>query len=332
MLKSLRIKFILYRLPITAALLLVILSFTPMRFLAMIGAIIFWAIYWPFGKSLSSILLRLALAFILTTCVVQLAGFGFWVLHIHFTVPAGVVIELIPPCLVLNKRRPIINIFNRNDVAALLIAIASMIILLWSGLHGGPLLQQLVRQSTTGYDGVQHISLTMSLYDNQGYLYGHFPKLANKIIYNNLASYPQGWSLSTSLWWHALTSNLSVRLQPAKVLLLYFSFLSLWFGVLVFLFCRLTLKLIEVIRGVVNGGAEVIGGLMFTLLAELMVLIGVPYNSFVSFYPALVFPLALTLFIIELLDDRDKRVKRSPAVFLISSLLLSGQVGPEVAI
>jgi hypothetical protein len=215
-------------------------------------------------------------------------------------------------------------ILNKNDVTALLVSGASVLILVVSSLHGGPLLPQLIRYATTGYDNTQHVSLTLSLYDNQGHVFGDFLPLANKVLYSNMPSYPQGWSMSTSIWWHAIDDNLDIRKDPGQVLALYMAFTLLWYGLLMFMLCRSILLLVESLRTKVTvvGRATAVG---LVVLAELLFGISLVVFGFASFYPALVFMLAIaTLAVLLFIEERDDSPR---SVALVYMTILAAGVG-----
>lgn len=310
------------------SLVLVVLSFTPLRAVAFIGCIILWALYWPFGKVISSFLLRLVLAFVLTSCFQQLTAGIFWLLRISYNIPAVTILELMvflvlvllrPASKFVLRKRTLVSL---NDVTALLVSLGSSMIIGFFMLHGGSHLQQLVRQVTTGYDNIQHVSLTQTLYEHQGYVYGSSDQIMKQVLYPNLASYPQGWSLNTSLLWHAVSSNAHIQSHPALVLALYVGSFFLWYTLIIYLMCRLILALVEALSGRSNGVMVHFGAAVFTGLAEVVFLVNVMYNGFASFLPSLLFPLALALLMLNLLAAK----KSTPLPFLIEGLLISGGI------
>lgn len=300
------------------------LAFTPFRLIPFAACIVLLGVYWPFSQKIDSLILRVALAFVLVTCLHELIGALFWAIHVKFTVPIAVGLELLIILWLKWKfgRSLKTRVITGSDITSLLVAFGSAAVIIAGGLHGGGLLPQLIRQITTGYDGTSHLSLVITNYDHEGYVYGAPDAVKQEIIYPKLSSYPQGWHLSTSLWWHSISSDLNIRLNPTKVLVLFYVFVFIWFVLVVYLFNRLMLYLAKVIRGKQLNGAAFIGSVAVTVLVELMALIGVIYNNFASFLPALALPLSITFLGIALFED--KKDKSQPGVFLISGLLIAG--------
>jgi hypothetical protein len=314
------------RFVLIAGLVIAILAFTPLRLVSMVAVLLLWTWYWPFSKFQDSWVLRLALAFALFTCSQQLIAMTCWALHVPATVPLVVIVQLVACLALVAARRKAwpavpVSIIRWKDATALAVAIGSVFAITFGAFHGGAPLQQLLRFVTTGYDNTQHVSLTMTLYENRGHVYGPVADTIEKTIFANMSSYPQGWSMSASLWWHGVTSHLDIQQSPGKVLALYAGMVILWYGLLVFLLCRLILQIAEIMRGKANGVAGYVGAIAFTCLVQLLFLVGLLTYGFASFYPALVLPLVLTFLLIELLQDRRNDI--APARFLIGGVMLA---------
>lgn len=300
------------------------LAFTPLRYISFATCVVLWGLYWPFGQKINSIILRAALAFVLVTCLQELIAALFWALRVEVTVPATVAIELtIVLWIKLRiKRAAKIKLVTTADVVSLIVALGSAAVLVAGALHGGKLLPQLIRQITTGYDGTNHLSLVLSDYDHGGYVYGAGNVVKQEIIYPKLSSYPQGWALTTSLWWRSIDSNLNIRVQPTKVLAFFYVAILFWYVVCVYLFNRLILYLAKIMRRKPLNVVEYVGSISLTLFVELLGLIGVVYNNFASFLPALVLPIAMTILVVNFFEE--PKHKKQPGVFLISGLLIGG--------
>ena len=312
---------------ILISILLLIISFTPLRLISMIGVIVLWALYWPFSKRINSFIFRLSLSFVLSMAFLQLVAVIFWLINIKFTIPVVIILELIVYLTLLIKNKPTIHIkiINTSDIVSLIVAFVSVGVFAFGILSGGPLLQQLIRNATTGFDANQHIYLTEALYKFEGYAYGNKPSIDSKSISPvMLKSYPQGWSLTSSIWWHSVTSSLNIRRQPAEVLFLFYLMVAVWWGTLIYLFSRSILFILEITRNKKNDAIGYTGSIMFTILAELLFFINILRDNFVSFLPVLVFSVALVILVADFLNNRIR--DRNPSIFLIGGLILSGGV------
>lgn len=312
------------RIAAVVAVIAVVLSFTPLRLVSMLLVVLLWARYWPFSKFQDSFVLRLALAFVLITCSQQLISMACWALNVPVTVPLVVTLQLVVYVGLIVWRPKVaapVSWIKLADVTSLVVAGLSVGVVLFGTFHSGLNFQQMLRFVTTGYDNAQHVSLTMSLYDNQGHVYDHFENVKDKAIFSNMSSYPQGWSMSASLWWHGVSSDLDLQQRPAMVLGLFISMIMLWYGLLVFLLCRLILSLSQMMRGKANTLAGHLGAAAFVVFIELLFLVSVLVFGFASFYPALVLPLAMTFLLAELLQSN--RSENAAVRFVVSGLMLA---------
>jgi hypothetical protein len=125
------------------------------------------------------------------------------------------------------------------------------------------------------------------------------------------------------LWWHGFSDNLAVQKNTGKVLGLYVGMMMVWYTVLVFLFCRFTLYLAELLSGRRNGLVAYVSAFVFTGFCELLFLLAMLYNGFASFLPALAIPLVLSFMAADLLSDAPAVLKRRLPEFLFAALLLS---------
>ncbi|MEK7599575.1 MAG: hypothetical protein AAB462_00880 [Patescibacteria group bacterium] len=310
---------------------LVCLSFTPFKLLALMFCVILWAVYWPFSKKIDSFLLRLVLAFTLITASQQILAIVFWALNLRLTVPYVVVAQVLAYLLLMRMRlrgsgEVAVTLVSRTDIAALLVSAASVGIMTLGTLHGGPILQQLIRYSTTGFDHTTHISMTLSVYDNQGYAYGEAKSVVPKILYRDFTSYPQGWHLSNSIVWRAIDSTISAKEHPTKLLLMYFLTVQMWYGALVFIFCRLLFMVTEEVLGSRLSSVGLLAGIGFTSIAELFLFFGIQQYGFANFLAPMLYLLSLTVLLFaSLRDSTGLRVKANR--FWISGLIISGGMG-----
>jgi len=124
------------------------------------------------------------------------------------------------------------KIINRDDIVSLILAGVSVIVVLLGTLNGGSVSSQLLRFYTTG-DGTTHLSITMSVYDAQSYIYGPVNK-DTEMAYRGSSAYPQGWHLVGAVLFHGISDNLKLPTQPTQIMLLFFGFIMLWFFLILF--------------------------------------------------------------------------------------------------
>lgn len=281
-----------------------LLLLTPFAFISYLLPIVLLAAYWPQSKLLNSWILRLAFAFVITVCFQQVAGIFFWAVKFPYSLPQAVITELllVLGLLVYNRRlgyKPT-PLITRDDVTSLTVSVASIAVLLYGTLAGGPVLPQLVRFSTTGFDHTSHISMILSIYDNHGYAYGPANEATAKVIYRDFVSYPEGWHLNGSILWQSLSKNLNTSsAQITKTLFFYLMTVMLWYGALLYFFCRIVLLLVSKFTGVRSTLFTSFGAFGFTLLCQVALLFGMLRYGFSSYLPVLLFSLLVTLLIIE---------------------------------
>ena len=215
---------------------------------------------------------------------------------------------------------------NRSDVISLIITILSVAVYILGSLTGGTLSQQLLRNATTGPDGSLHIYLTQAIYSYGGYTYGNKPILDKHSVSSTmLKSYPQGWAMTSALWWHTITPHLNIRQEPIKVLALFYIMVTIWWGSLIYLFNQSILFIIEKVRAKKNDIIAYSGSVMFTILAELLFFINLIRDNFVSFLPVLVFSIGLVILISDFQINK-REDNNNPGIFIFEGLLLSGGV------
>src|SRR6202008_4805830 len=246
----------------------VILSFTILKPLGLVLCVLGWAYVWPFGKLANRSFLRVVLSFCLSSAFIQLIGGIYWAVDIHLTVIHAIATQglgIVTVLLMRGRSKPA-KFITRSDVAAL-IAVFITIAFIGMGTFAKPLTQHLIKASTSAFDDTIHTSLSLTVYDNQGYLYATRDKVIDKVIYDALVAYPQGWYLSNGVWWHSFTDRLDSTKSVRNVALFYLVSKLAWYCLVIFLFCRLMLSLAAYI-GIKLNLLMYSSSILLTLLAE----------------------------------------------------------------
>lgn len=301
------------------------LILTPLSIISYLIPIFLLTIFWPKTKLLDSWIIRLLFVFIITLCFQQAIGLIFWIVKIPFGLPQAIASELLLVlCLIIftyKSPHQNIKLYTRNDITSLLVALVSTGLILGGILLKGPLMPQLLRFTTTGFDHTIHLSVALSVYDNKGYTYGPTETSLHKIIYRDLLSYPEGWHLNSSIIWQIFgnaldTSSTNIK----KTLFLYTLTLLFWYGMLLYLFCRLVLIIINLITGSETSVFSSIGAIGFTVFCQAIFLLGMLRYGFSSFLPILLLTLVVVLLVIE---HETKSPKNTAYTLLILSLTTS---------
>lgn len=193
-----------------------------------------------------------------------------------------------------------------------------------STISGGPIAQQMLRYLTTGFDNTAHLSLTLSLYDKQGYIYGPVDSSKDALVYSSLSGYPQGWHLTNSILWRGVADNLDTQVTPIKVFIMYFGTIMLWYGIALFLLARLLLAFTTRLRNRINLDfiAHFTTGILITLL-QVLLLFSVLKFGFGNYLALLAYLIAIVMSGLYL---NDKGGVMSRSVFLVFGALLSAGV------
>ena len=311
------------------AAILIVMSFSPFKIIPMIACLLFWAIYWPFSAKWS-LVLRLVMAFLLITCFQQVLGVLAWILHVPITIPLVVAAELLIS-YIMYRRRPagvsVLKVFDIDDYVSLFATTVTMAVLGLFILHAGPTINTLIRFNTTAIDDAAHLSLTLTDYDNMGYVYGPTSSVRDKIPSQQTVSYPQGWHLSNSLWWYSVSDNLgtSSLLDIRNILILFTLSRLIWYALVVFLIARLIIYLAKLARPQLSSGILLSGAMVLSLVGFLQVtwMLELLKNGFSSFLPQLAYMLALVFFAGEFFKKNSKQDKVDRYI-IATSLLTAG--------
>lgn len=303
-----------------------ILSFTPLALLSLLIGIFAWVFFLPFPRQINTVLLRYVVAFIVFTASLQLLGVLFWFFETPLSTFAVILILFIPPIflrlLKRGKNLPI-KIISGDDITSLLITLCSGAILafgIWMG--GGNSSINALRSITVGFDDSQHVSMSLSLLDNKGYIYGPANEIKEKMIYDNRAGYPLGWHLSNAVWWDATNLDINGKKQPLLVTNIYLITKLIWYCLAVFLLCRSILFLLSLAFKERTSGGEKIGALLFTIFAQVLFLVSIFKFGFGNYLPVFSYLLVLLILIASYLSE--EKPKDGIKTFLITSLIIAG--------
>ncbi len=292
---------------------------TPLKILSLLMLLVVLAQYLPFPSKHSSLTLRSIFTFLLFTVVLQAAGLIAWKLSLPLLWSWTVlIIGLITLALTQSRTHLASQIVSKNDVVAGIVSFVSVLTIASTTLTGGTVTQQLLRYFVAGFDNTAHISLTVSLYDRQGYIYGPAEKTANEIVYPSLSSYPQGWHLTNAFLWHGLGNDLSFKQSPQKILAIFFATTMLWYGMAIFLFTSLLLQLATKLRKKrASTTMSVIGSITIITLMQVTILFSILRFGFGNFIALLTYFAALLILGLYSAEERSQR----KAKFLVIGLL-----------
>lgn len=307
---------------------LLIMAFSPLKTIPMIACVIFWAIYWPFSTKWS-LALRLIIAFILITCFQQVLGIIAWMVHVPLTVPVIVAAELLVTYFLYQRKRGKIDkvkLFDPDDYISLFVTGITIATLGVFILHAGPTLSTLIRFNATAIDDSAHLSLILADYSNEGYIYGPYSAVQDKIPSQQIVSYPQGWHLSSSFWWHSVSENLnnSSMSEIGNALVLFTLSRLVWYAAVVFLVTRSILYLANLATPKLKEGGTFLRGAVITVLVgfvQVVWMLELLQNGFSSFLPQIAYTIVIIFFAGELFRKNAKQ--DSINVFLISTALLT---------
>ncbi len=300
-----------------------LLAFTPLSFFAVLTLIVLGAIYTPFPSSVDSLFLRVVLSFLLISCFYQVVAMALWLLNIQFTVPVavslGIVLVLVIAFMFPANSR--IKFFTKSDLVALVVAALSISVLFAGIVRGGNITQQLLRYVTSGFDNSIHLSLMQTTYNNQGYVYGDFDEVSDKIIYKDLNGYPQGWHLINTLIWQSIDTSLSTD-KLGQLLAFYVATIWIWYALVIYLMVKLVILIGEYITSYSSTTLGNISASMLVFLSQTVLLFGLLRYGFANFIGllALLFGLCLLASCL-LLTEGDNENEFS--FFVISGALLT---------
>ncbi len=283
--------------------------------------ILFLSMVIPRSAKSSSLVFHNIFLFIILTCAIQALAIVFWMLNIGLTYELLVLLlaaSVIATYFIRGQTLDYKSIINKDDVFSGVIAILAMIVMTIGILQGGGISQQIFRYLASGFDSRQHLSMTMSDYEHQGYVLGFDEGIAQEIVYPSLGSYPQGWHLITSMMMSGVSSNLTFTNNYKEILGIFFGAIILWYGLVTFLVSRAILYIIRALKNIPSSIAYA-ATLAAAILLQITLLVAVVGHGFANFLPALVY-LAVLLIMGVWLHTSVTIPKRS--LFLIYGCLL----------
>lgn len=292
------------------------LSFTSFGIISYIILILGTASAFLFYKK-SGFITRLVISFLLITCLQQIMGLLFWKINIPFALPWALIpLYLILLVALLHKQRRGDSLsfnFTKDDILVALIAIACTAVISFTTFSGGSVAQGALRYVARGFDNSTHMSMVLSNYNNQNYVYGN--NTSGKIL-DGFGGYPQGWHLTNSLLWQGLPTELTTA-KPTILLLVYTATTLLWYGIMIFLALRLLVslssKLLDKQLGILEYGAVVAAA----ILMQTIVLTGLLSSGFSNYIAVLAYFIAGLILFFEYIE---KRIKLATYVLLLSIL------------
>lgn len=302
----------------------VLLSLTPLRELVLFLFAVSGALYIPLLHTRKiSLLLRFILITILLFCFIQTVGMLLWLIKAPFSYPlltACGLIVLVPFMYKMPHAaaRPFIE---RSDIVSLLTAAGGVILLVTFTFAGSiDRTTDLLRVSTTSSDDVNHLSMVLTDYENRGYVYGPAGNVLEDMKYSNMVSYPQGWHLVNAV----LMDGIPHSGTAATKLTLFYMFRLLWYGLIVYMFCRASFFIFEVLQkkkpsidALVLG---IFGGSMFQLLVGSYFL----KAGFSSFLAQLLFSITFIFITLHYFDLKRRSVQQTITFLIASCLLVAG--------
>ncbi len=206
-------------------------SFTPLGIVAYMVCILLGSLA-IFHQKQSSIgvLTSLFLTFLTITCLQQIAGMILWICGITIPFAAVMCSVLIAEVvyIIRNQIRIVPLKTNRAELVSAAVALISIVLLSVGLLKGDGISAQLTKIVTRGFDSSTHLSLVMSTYDAQGYVYGPAGKVHDDIVFASLTSYPQGWHLVTSNIWRMMSNTLSFS-NTTELLYYFYATIAVWY-------------------------------------------------------------------------------------------------------
>jgi hypothetical protein len=315
---------------VTLALISILFTLIPqLTFLGYILSVVLWAIYFTPLHILPSLLSRLVVSFLVLTCVQHIIGIIFWIFKWHLTLRWVLLVQgLILLALWLLSRKPSLppfRLINRADLVAGAVGLIGPLVLIYSVTTGGGLAQQLLRFFTTGFDNSAHMSLTLTNYDNQGFVYGKFDTVKDKVIYEGLNAYPQGWHVNNALVMRSIfPEGLSPKTDLTKIMASYFALLLVWYFIIMYLFCLTAAAIARSVSHKENRYFELLVIAAFAIFIQLVTVTSFLRSGFGNFLPQLAYLLLIVMLGFEVYIQRDKKLTYLPTYLMLGFLICSG--------
>lgn len=295
------------------------LSFTPFGIISYIILILGTASTFLFYKK-SGFITRIVISFLLITCLQQMMGLFFWKINIPFALPWALVplyLVLLVALLRKQKRGGSLSFnINRDEILVALVAIACTAVISLTTFSGASIAQGALRYVARGFDNSTHMSMVLSNYNNQNYVYGN--NTSGKIL-DGFGGYPQGWHLTNSLLWQGLPTELTTA-KPTILLLVYTATTLLWYGIMIFLVLRLLVSLSSKLLGKQLGVIEYGAVVTAVILMQTIVLTGLLSSGFSNYIAVLAYFIGGLILLFEYIEMRIELA----AYVLLLSILAAG--------
>jgi hypothetical protein len=299
-----------------------LLLFTNLRIFSYFICIVVLSSVLPLRSKSFGIVTKFIISFLLIICAHQIIGLLFWKLGLRFTYfwalfPLLTIITLF--LFIKPKKISKFSLFNNDELIAIIISSFFVLVVVFSTISSGPILQKLIQYSSTGFDYSTHQSLVLSTYDTEGYIYGIPERVSSKIVYTDLSAYPQGWHLANSIIWRGLDNNLLIN-ELAKVMGFFFATTMLWYGIVTYLIVILVLKLKIILKGNRLTFLDHIIPIGSVILVQFAAVLHVLENGFVNYIGLISYLIAFLLIVLGFYDNGMR--KRHYAI--IGSILSVG--------
>lgn len=270
------------------------------------------------GTRLASLFLAFA------AWTMTLATFA-WVakLSLHSSV---YIISFVAAYLALYNLLPITK--NKNSSApvpkrtllSVILSAAGLLIMGASFYISDPELASNIQIITNGYDNSAHMSMIQTTYEANGYVYGPYDEIKDRISWKTLTAYPQGWHfVNAYLWKGTGLSFFGANSVPTDVNFYVFTVFA-WYFMALFMLHQLLWSVSARVISKKYQIAQAAAVIMSSLLIQLLVFWGSLQFGFATFIGAFAFTFLLVAILVELPTQVSKKSEVNP---LLASLALS---------
>lgn len=263
------------------------------------------------------------IALLVITCLQQIFGILFWLLGITPHASLITLFLLLAESLYilyarLDLRRPHTN---KLEVISIVVASTSVLFIAAGMLRGEGFDTQMLRFITRGFDSSTHLSLVMTTYDNQGYVYGPSEKVHDDVVFASLTAYPQGWHLVNSSAWHMITDKLAFS-DLKTLLVFFFATVLVWYFLLIFAICRFICEIASLASSKIPTTVLTVGVFALAFLVQTAIALSLLRYGFVNYIGLIIYILGiLTLALLKF----SERIS-SKQLILVGTILSSGAV------
>ncbi len=231
-----------YNVLLTLAILIFSLLPSPFKIFSLLLFPFLFIKYWPLINK-ASVFLNYVFYFIINISLLTIVGIIFWIFDLRLTTFTGslsiaVLVYATSTIILKHKNSLSIGLLNKDDIFSILITLLVCIPFILATFSNGYSVG-LIKDATHGFDNAQHTSLTYSLYENQGYIYGSSEDTTDTLVYSDRGEYPKASHLITSYFWRAFSNDLSIQNNPIQVMAFYYFGKLFMLMLTIFLFSRL---------------------------------------------------------------------------------------------